>query len=129
MELFKFFQEIDLNLLLKQKEYLVELQGRKDVDSEMLEGILTMLDKAQDISEILKKNPAWHEELWLQSDLADAIDAVIREENEDEDVEITVDQIERLRDYVVREEIFSDLSDRVIALENAAAALLKEGVL
>lgn len=129
MELFKFFQNIDLELLAKQKEYLVELQRRKDVDSEMLEGILTMLDKAQDISEILKKNPAWHEELWLQSDLADAIDTVIREENEDEDVEITVDQIERLRDYVVREEIFSDLSDRVIALENAAAALLKEGVL
>ena len=119
MELFKFFQDIDLDLLLRQKEYLVELQG-EGRRFYMLEGILTMLDKVQDISETLKKNPAWYEELWLKSDLLDAIDNAA----EDNDaVEISEEQIEELRNAVFQEGIFEDKSRRIEALETLAESL------
>lgn len=119
MELFKFFQDIDLDLLLRQKEYLVELQG-EGRRFYMLEGILTMLDKVQDISETLKKNPAWYEELWLKSDLLDAIDNAA--EGNDA-VEITEEQIEELRNAVFQEGIFEDSSRRIEALETLAESL------
>lgn len=119
MELFKFFQDIDLDLLLRQKEYLVELQG-EGRRFYMLEGILTMLDKVQDISETLKKNPAWYEELWLKSDLLDAIDNAA--EGNDA-VEISEEQIEELRNAVFQEGIFEDKSRRIEALETLAESL------
>lgn len=79
-----------------------------------------MLDKVQDISETLKKNPAWYEELWLKSDLLDAIDNAA--EGNDA-VEITEEQIEELRNAVFQEGIFEDSSRRIEALETLAESL------
>ena len=117
-----FFQNIDTELLSKQKDCLISLQTTAGFESETgqtLEGVLNLLDAISNVLEEDEADPVWYEETWYESDLINALEYNLVNVKSNTN-------IRKLRDECINRGLFNDKSDRNEMIDDIVIELFGE---